>query len=194
MGWCPENFHRKFERFFNIEEGDIALDVGACVGDTTVPMAQKVGSEGLVIAVEPHPDNTKFLKLNTSRFGNVEIVEKAAWNETKKLSLFVSKAITGHALIKEFRTQQIQVEAITLDDMTEHLAKLDYVKIDVQGVEVQVLEGASHMLDKTRKIVVETHYRYNDKCTYPRVAEMLRRKGFLVRVAPDGIVHGILGL
>ena len=46
LGFGFKTFENKFERFFRIEEGDSVLDVGASIGDTTVPMALKTGSTG----------------------------------------------------------------------------------------------------------------------------------------------------
>jgi len=64
LGFGLRDFEMRFERFFKIEPSETALDVGACIGDTTVPMPIKTGFTGKVIAVEPHPLNIKYLKLN----------------------------------------------------------------------------------------------------------------------------------
>ncbi len=95
-----KHFEAKFERFFKVERGETVLDVGACIGDTTVPMLSKVGTEGYVIAVEPCPVNVEYLKLNTSQFGNIELVPKAAWNKTGTITLNIHSSPTGHTLVE----------------------------------------------------------------------------------------------
>lgn len=81
IGFGLKDFENKFERFFKIEKGDTVLDAGACIGDTTVPMAIKTGSTGKVIAVEAYPLNIPYLEHNLSSFSNVEIIRKALWDK-----------------------------------------------------------------------------------------------------------------
>jgi len=192
-----KGFENKFEKFFKIEEGDTVLDVGACIGDTTVPMAIKTGEKGTVIAVEPEPNNISFLKANTSKFSDVRIIEKAAWNrkETLRFNLhstptghsIVHKTPNGNSIIDQFK-DHIEVQADTLDNIVKAWDRIDFAKIDVQGAELQVLEGAEEMLTKTRKLVVETHYS-GERALHPKVSNFLKTRGFTVRVTPDRVVH-----
>lgn len=182
-----KGFEDKFERFFKIEEGDTVLDVGACIGDTTIPMAIKTGEKGIVIAVEPEPNNISFLKANTSKFNNVWIIEKAAWSRKETVRFYLYSGPAGHSIIDQFK-DYIKVQADTLDNIVKAWDRIDFTKIDVQGAELQVLKGAEEMLKKTRKIVVETHYS-GERALYPKVSTFLKTRGFTVRVTPNRIVH-----
>jgi len=182
-----KGFEDKFEKFFKIEKGDTVLDVGACIGDTTVPMAIKTGDKGIVITVEPEPNNISFLKANTSKFSNVWIIEKAAWNRKEPLQFYIHSTPTGHSIIDQFE-DYIEVQADTLDNIVKAWDRIDFAKMDVQGAELQVLEGAEEMLRKTRKIVVETHYS-GERALYPKVSNFLKARGLTVRVTPDRVVH-----
>ena len=182
-----KQFEDKFERFFKIEEGFTVLDVGACIGDTTVPMAIKTGSKGIIIAVEPEPNNARFLKANLSKFPNVWIVEKAAWNREETIRFYINQSIMGHSIIDKTKNY-VDVPADTLDNIVKTWDRIDFAKIDVQGAELQTLEGAEEMLKKTRKIVVETHY-FGTYALYPKVSTFLKKRGFTVRVTPDRVVH-----
>lgn len=165
-----KSFQDKFERYFAIEPDDVAVDVGACIGDTTVPMAMKAKQ---VIAVEPDQRNLLFLWLNTQYLGNVKIIPKAASNSTGKTSFFLHSSTTGHSLIphKERRTT-VTVPCDTLDNMFQN-QKIDFAKIDVQGAEAQVLEGGDNFLKTVSKLIVETHGRYTKEKTYPEVMAIL---------------------
>jgi FkbM family methyltransferase len=191
LGFGLKEFANKCERFFKIESGDTTLDVGACIGDTTVPMALKTGPTGKLIAVEPHPLNVKYLRLNLANFDNVEIVEKALWNETATISFHVHSTPTGHSIIaaKE-RDGKVDVSADTLDNLFGN-RQIDFAKIDVQGAEAQVLEGGDRFLKTIRKLAVETHSRYDIHArTYPKVIEILRNYDFKIRFAEDnGVVY-----
>jgi FkbM family methyltransferase len=191
LGFGMKEFKNKCERFFKIEEGDTALDVGACIGDTTVPMALKTGPSGKVIAAEPHPLNLKYLRLNLSDFNNVEIVDKALWNQKGTVRFHVHSTPTGHSILEdEERDSYVEVQSDTLDNLFAD-RKIDFAKIDVQGAEAQVLEGGDKFLKVVRKLAVETHARYDAaKRTYPRVLDILNKYDFEIHFAEDnGVVY-----
>jgi FkbM family methyltransferase len=179
-------FENKIERFFKIEKGDVALDVGACIGDTTVPMAIKVGAEGKVIAVEPDPVNIEYLKANLSQFTNAEIIEKGIWSEKGTVEFHLHNTPTGHSIIPDkARKGLMHIEVDTLDNLFGD-RKIDFAKIDVQYAEAQVLQGGDKFLRNARKLVVETHARYDEqKRTFPRVLEILERYDYQIRFTMD---------
>jgi FkbM family methyltransferase len=180
-------FAEKFERFFEIEKGDTVLDVGACIGDTTVPMAMKTGETGTVIAVEPSSQNMEYLKRNLARFQNVHIFEVAAGGSAGFMPLYISSSFMGHSL-RDKTAKTINVRVDTLDGITEDFDCIDFVKIDVQGCEVEVLQAAPKTLTKTRKVVVETHYEGED-ALFPKVAKILHDADFNIQITPDKVVH-----
>ena len=185
-----KSFSNRFERFFRIKEGDVCLDVGACIGDTTLPTAIKTGPKGTVIAIEPEPYNLKFLQMNLATLKNspsIVIIPKAAWNHKETVRFNVYEIPTAHSIIDR-TTTFIQVQADTLDNMLKDWDRIDFAKIDVQGAELEVLQGAEEMLRKTKRLVVETHY-HGEKALYPKVAAFLELRGFKVKVTSDRIVH-----
>jgi len=191
LGFGLREFENKCERFFKIEKGDTTLDVGACIGDTTLPMVIKTCSGGKVIAVEPHPLNVKYLKHNLSGYVNVEIFEKALWNEKTTIKFNVHSTPTGHSIIADKeRDKSINVSADTLDNLFGDM-EIDFAKIDVQGAEAQVLEGGHRFLKNIRKLVVETHNRFNIRTrTYPEVIKILENYDYEIRFAKDnGVVY-----
>ena len=185
-GW--DEFESKFERFFKIEPTFACLDVGACMGDSTVPMAWKARS---VVAMEPEPRNAKYLRLNLANFNNCAVLEKAAWKEKGQVVFHCYYLPTGHSIEPaKGKERVIIVEADTLDNL--FLGRhFDFVKIDVQAVEVDVLEAGRKFLSTVPRLIVETHYRtIPEKRTYPRVIEILKELGFHTEFAWDnGIIY-----
>jgi FkbM family methyltransferase len=192
VGFGLKAFENKFERFFKIEEGDTALDVGACIGDTTVPMAIKAGSNGKVIAVEAYPPNIPYLEYNLRSFKNAEIICKAIWEQKGSVIFNASTSIAGGSVIKDLVESkgQIEVPSDTLDNLFNN-RKIDFAKIDVQNAEAQVLAGGSKFLETIGKLIVETHCRYiSEKRTYPRILEILGKYNFKLHFALDnGVVY-----
>jgi FkbM family methyltransferase len=142
-------------------------------------MAIKTGSTGKVIAVEPHPLNIKYLKLNLADFNNVEIISAALWNEKGTVKFNVHGSPSGHSILEDKeRDSYIEVTSDTLDNLFGD-RKIDFAKIDVQGAEAQVLEGGNKFLQTVRKLVVETHHRFDiEKRAYPKVMEILKKYDF----------------
>lgn len=187
LGMDLKKFEDRFEAVLKVEPGDTVLDVGASIGDTTVPFAIKVGENGYVIAVEPEPTNIAYLKANVSPFKNVHIIQKAAWNCHEKVKLYLHDMPTGHSMLDKFN-EYIEVEADTLDNMVRGLVRnVDFLKIDVQGVELQALQGAEKLLESIKKLVVETHL-LAGKNTAPEVIEFLKQRKFNIKVTKEKYV------
>lgn len=167
-------FEKKCLRYFKIEQGDICVDVGACIGDTTQPMATLTGSKGKVYAVEPDKLNLKYLKVNLSMFDNTVIIPKGIWKEKGTVEFNMADAITGHSIMPhKDRVAGIKsFEVDTLDNMFKNI-DIDFAKIDVQGAETEVFLGGKSFLKKVNKLVVESHYRHTEIRTYPFLINLL---------------------
>lgn len=188
IGFGSSTFRDKFEQHFRIEKGWTAMDVGACIGDTTVPIAQKVGPEGRVIAVEPDPTNARYLRANTAAYPNVEIVQKAVWDRPCRIVLNVGKDPSAHSIVLE-ADEKIDVEADTLDGIRQG-RQIDYCKIDVQGVEREAVAGIAGT--GIKRLVVQTHGWQTGKATCPDVVRALESRGYRTTTTATGVIHAWL--
>lgn len=188
-------FVEPYERYFGIRLDETVLDIGACIGDFAIPAAKKAKE---VIAIEANPENAAWLRRNVAKNGlqNVRIVEKAVWNCKKVLRLYLARGnIGGHSVVGDGGAGSIKAQADTLDNIVSDLGveKVDFVKIDVEGAEVHVLEGAKKVLTMAKKIVMETHLGINGEMTTFKVQSILKNCGFEVWVKPHfnlGMVYG----
>lgn len=170
-------FESKFEKYFKIEKGDNCLDVGACIGDTTIPMILKTGEFGRVYAVEPNGLNYEYLTINTRLYRNCIPIRIAVWKEKGQLTFHEHSSPTGHSLIPlSLRKQESIVDTDTLDNLFKGII-FDYAKIDVQSAEIEVLQGATEFLKTTRKLIVECHHDYKNELhnTKSEVFDILRK-------------------
>ena len=139
-----------YERFYKVKEGDIVVDVGANVGMFTVKAALSVGDKGKVVSIEPIEENFELLKKNVEfhNLVNVQIIRKALGRERGKTTMIKSLLSGTHQLkgLKnpEFPIQEVDVEMDTLDNIVKQLNinRIDLLKIDVEGAELEVLKGA----------------------------------------------------
>jgi FkbM family methyltransferase len=149
-----------------IPAGGTCLDIGANNGAYAMQFARKVGARGLVHAFEPDP--TVFSRLlSNSRlngFGGVLNCHNIAVSNVNGSVTFCKSSPhhSGWGSLQEFKDIAIEketVQSITLDDFLarEHISRVDFVKVDVEAHEPEVLEGANNSLQKQvcRNILIE---------------------------------------
>ncbi len=140
--------------------GDVFIDVGAAIGRYALSLAKAVGENGLVVAIEPNPQNYEALLrgIHLNGFENIVALKIAAWNINCKMKMFLSHRSGWHSVKRNWRLSYIEVEAKTLDKVVKELNanRVDWIKIDVEGAEVEVLKGLKKTLSKWHpKIIVE---------------------------------------
>ena len=137
----------------NVQPDMVVADVGANVGVLTLIMARATGERGHVYAFEPDSANLHLLERNIQRNGyadRVDLIGKAVTDHSGQATLFVSGDNRGeHTLVEVAASHgtSVVVETVTMDDYFEGIGIFpDFVKMDVQGAEVQVLRGMERML------------------------------------------------
>lgn len=138
----------------------VIFDVGAYIGEVTATY-KKLFPESTIYCFEPFPDS--FEKLNKScRDGSIKTYQIAFSNKKGKNTFHVNVDLSCNSLLpptesefkrysaKSIKDGEIRVEADTLDNFCAEkgISCIDILKLDVEGAEVKVLEGASRMLSK----------------------------------------------
>jgi FkbM family methyltransferase len=142
----------------HIRPGDVVFDVGAHVGYYTLLSARLLAGEGRVVSFEPDPGNVFFLRrhvaANRLKLACVYEAAVGAFQGTVKFSAGTGSG-TGH-LAEDGR---IDVRICRLDDVVaEQGANPTHIKIDVEGAELQVLQGGRETLIRARPIIfLSTH-------------------------------------
>lgn len=148
----------------SLRSGHVFIDIGANAGYFSLLASRCVGESGRVLAVEPNPAMAKQLQQNIERSGlaNVAIVEAACSDCAGICELFVGNSYnTGNSSLSPNNlawTKSVRVRCIRADLLSEmyHLQRVDLVKIDVEGAELQVLRGMATVLKHLRpKIIIE---------------------------------------
>ena len=148
-----------------IHEGDIVIDVGANIGYYTLIFAQLVGSSGKVFAFEPESKNFEILKKNIeiNNYPNIVAEQKIVSDKSGIVKLFIAEhGIVGHRINQQKSSQKfIEVESIILDNYIKKLNldnKINFIKIDVEGSEPKVLEGAKGIMQKSNQLKIFTEF------------------------------------
>jgi FkbM family methyltransferase len=135
-----------------LRPGDVAIDVGANIGALTVPMAKLVGDNGNVIAFEASAANVDLLRKNIEQTGcsNVNVMPVAASN--KDGTIPVDKQSALHAYSRpDINVGEFHVPCSTIDGL--NLPRVKLIKVDVDGHELQVLNGARATIERCKPII-----------------------------------------
>lgn len=161
--------------------GSCAFDVGANVGLFAVDLSRAVGPTGRVIAIEPLTATADVLRTNVEKSGcrNVEVVVAAAGAAAGQGELQLAHDDAQHSTSAALPfgwipVGTLKVPMVTLDDLWERAGRphVSFVKIDVEGAEGDVLQGALRMIAASRPtLIVEVHSR--------------QRVGGLIALLPD---------
>jgi len=160
-------------RYDNIVEpklGDIVFDIGAYVGDTALWFSKAVGPQGKVYAFEPEPGNFEKLKANLERNNVTNVIPlQLAVSETEG-EMQVSSA-AGSSVITQAGTG-LSVKVTTIDKFVEanKLPRVDFIKMDVEGHELKVLEGAHETIQAFKpSLALSAYHRGDDLIELPQL-------------------------
>jgi len=155
----------------------VFVDVGAFIGTYTVWASRRCGK---VIAFEPHSTHHALLRRNLVLNGctNAETVETAVGDETTKVSM---SAPDPASYVQVGRLGDIP--QATLDDLLAGMPRVDCIKIDVEGAEVRVVQGALGVLQKHHpRLLIEVHSHYQN-CEHngSQIADLIEPLGYTLR-------------
>lgn len=134
-----------------VHNGFKVIEVGSNFGVNTLQMAQLVGKHGKVYAFEANPNVSKYLK-KTIELNNltdvVDLYEKAAGDSNVVGYMRTcEKNIGGSHMVASSESYSVQTEIVCLDDVIES-TKIDLLKIDAEGYEFKILQGAKKLINE----------------------------------------------
>jgi FkbM family methyltransferase len=153
---------RKYDYFgYRVAPGDVVVDIGANIGAFSVYAAKMCGASR-VLSFEPFPDTFKVLNANVDKndLQNVTYVNQAIAGNRGRRTMAVDSVDFGcNSLITGSFERTLDVECSTLDDVFERysLTNIDYLKMDCEGAEYEILENAIPRLGQIGRISMETH-------------------------------------
>jgi len=139
------------------------LDIGANIGYFSA-LALEVLEGGRIIALEPDPENFRFLKqtIAANRARNVICVNKAAADRNGMLTLHTNSSNRGDNRLysNDLAEGSVQVEVCTIDSLLESLdiSSIEFIKIDVQGFEGHVFKGMKRTLQQSVNLTLLSEF------------------------------------
>ena len=196
FGFFPRNRplskEHKFLLGLNLKD-KVIYDIGGFEGLLTLFFARKTGKTGKVITFEPNPENYNRLidNVKLNNFENVEVKKIGLGSKKSQVTLIVPKTFPARGSVEEVFSNKIvdrrkmkkfEIEIDSLDNQiaSYNLPKPDFIKIDVEGFEMEVLLGMAETIKRYKpKIHIELHNKIRPNIS-ERVIDFLLQNSYSV--------------
>lgn len=172
-------------------DGALVLDIGAHVGEfamSVAPFAKKV------ICFEPDPVALKALKKNVASYPNVEVFNVALSNKDEETTLYIATAKADTSLFEpetykyKINTSAFRLDAFLAPEISEQFSSV-YLKMDAEGFEPEVLDGAVFWLQRLAGASIDVAPERAGQSTYQDVLKRLQAAGLHeVVTTTDGVL------
>lgn len=159
LGFVEQNTFKIIKKL--LPNNGVFVDIGANIGIYSCIMAHHVGVKGSVIAFEPMPENLEALYSNIAlnQLKNIEVNELALSNSEKSFNLYVplahSQGATGCTQVwNPGNWVSVGTTDATTLDTTLKKQRLDFIKIDTQGHELEILQGAKSTIERFQPFIL----------------------------------------
>lgn len=172
----------RYKNIVKAQKGDIVIDGGGCYGDTALYFAHEVGSYGKVYSFEFIKENIEIFRKNVDlnpKFKDViELVERPLGQNSEE-KLYGISNFGSSCLLNSFREGCSIYKTIAIDDFVKEkqLPIVNYIKLDVEGAEMNALIGAKETIIKLKpKLAV---------CLYHKIEDLWSILKFLKDLVPE---------
>lgn len=161
-----------------LNEDDVVLEVGANIGYYALIEARICKK---IYAVEPHPENlerlTRNIKLN--QFDNVIVKQGAFGEKDGTIPLYCSDLSNWHSCkdVPNSKSNFVEVECFTIDSFSKENEIPTFIKMDVEGYELEVLRGAKETLKEINHLFLELHGTILKQSELNEILDMIEASG-----------------
>ena len=165
LGYIINNLKRFVWKWINVNQHSVIIDVGSNIGGFSIKLATSVYK---VISIEPNPSTFQALiqNIEINKFQNITPLNLALSNFLGNQYLYTSNKNFGLSSLFVDRDQNddnrtgILVEVSTLDTviLNFNFTKIDYLLIDAEGSELNIIKGGTQTLKLTENIIIEVSY------------------------------------
>ncbi len=168
-----EIYVNEIYKFKTAEKEPVILDLGANIG-LSVLYFKSIYPKAKITAFEADPLIYRVLQENTSNLTGVELVPKAVYDSIGEIN-FTSDGSDGGSIFQS-SGGIVKVPTCLLSEYLQH--KVDFLKIDIEGAELQVLKESAHLLGNVNNLFVEYHSFVKNKQSLHELLALLSEAGF----------------
>jgi len=192
---APIKLDSSLIKFFNqfIKEGDLAIDIGANIGDTTVPMALCTGPTGLTIGFDPNPYVFKILEknstLNKDKF-RIEPLPYAISAKEEEFYFISSEASFGNGAISPTKDSKhgkfiypdkirgVNLKKILEEKYSNWINKLAFIKIDAEGYDKEIIKSITGLLTQYKPAIIAESFGKSSDDEKMELYEVIEKIGY----------------
>lgn len=182
----PKHPHQYFWGATQVKPGDVVLDIGSCEGSFAAIVA---GKGAQVIAIEPSPRMQRVIRrlFEVRNLPEPRIIGCALGARSGSAALIEEADHPAYARLDGGSAGSISVPVLSLDDFVEqqNLQKLDFIKCDAEGMDVEIITGGRKTLERFRPRLVICTYHADDH--FNELAEFLDKLNY--NVQGKGFLH-----
>ncbi len=178
-----EEFSSNLEEIFieeiykqQLPDNAVIIDCGANIGLSVIYLKMRF-PQAVIVAYEPDDFNFKILQKNIESYGfkNIELRKEAVWIENTRLN-FLNKGSLSSRITDDADKNGMEIIAIRLKDILKE--NIDFLKIDIEGAEYQVIKDIGPNLHFVKNIFIEYHGRFNQNTELNEILQIITENGF----------------
>jgi FkbM family methyltransferase len=174
-----------YQHFYKVKATDVVLDAGANCGHLSIFFSKLVGKDGMVHAFEPDTFNIERIEknrqLNGDLFDNINIEELLLWDENKLVDFYEAGTVGSSAVWIPDSDKCVQKEAVRIDDwiMKNNIKKLDFIKMDIEGAEIEALDGCIQTIENLKpNFAIASYHIVDGAATYIKVEAFFKKQNY----------------
>ena len=171
-----------YQHFYKVKKGDTVIDAGANCGHLSIFFSKEAGKDGRIYAFEPDHINIKRIEsnisLNKGLDNNIYIIDLLLWDKNDRIDFYESGTVGSSAVWIPDATLCVKKQAIRIDDWVKqnHITKLDFIKMDIEGAEIEALDGCVETIrDLKPNFAIASYHVINGEQTFIKVEAFFKK-------------------
>lgn len=173
-----------YQFYYNVKNDDIVIDGGSNFGHLSLMFLKKI-NKGFVYCFEPDKHNIEKMKINFSLNNdiseNYDIVDLLMWDNNDLVDFQESGTVASSAHWFSSNENIVKKQATTLDSWSKinNINKLDFIKMDIEGAEIEAIYGAKQIIEKFKpNFAIASYHIINDEPTYIKLESFFSSIGY----------------
>lgn len=182
-----EIFKKNIYSFNSAVTEPYIIDCGANIG-LSIIYFKSLFPKASILAFEPDPKVYQVLRNNTSDLTDVKVIKKALWHEETTMEFFTEGADGGSLSLIPNKIETIEISTERLSAYVDR--QVDFLKIDIEGAELNVLAECENKLHFVKNIFIEYHSFVDKKQELGVLISILERNNFRYHINSPGLSSG----
>ena len=179
----------EYNKYYKIKGGDIVFDCGAHHGLYSLLISRAVGKNGMIYCFEPDDENYRILTGNVRKNGikNIKVVKMGLWSGKGRALFRTNLGHSSHIIIgTSANARKKNIESIRLTTIADFskemkLKKIDFMKMDIEGAEIEAIEGSlAFIKNNSVNFAIASYHIRENKPTALRLEKLFKSIGYWV--------------